>query len=157
MKATNRIGSMVLALATALLAGACVEHKQTIPTSPNETSTVLTAGNWVSSASSAATGFSPGTCGNFEWAITSLTSTAASGTFKAVCGGGITLQGNADGKLSGMTATITATGTATSGALTCPFALAATAVPQTAESVKVTYSGTVCGVNVSGTEVLTKR
>ena len=165
MKRVNFFGMLGLVVAIAIAVTACVEYKQT-PTSPtSQTSSslatdvakVLTSGNWSSDKTQAATSFSPGTCGNFEWAITSMTATSASGTFKAVCAGGQTLEGSAAGTLNGLTGNVTATGTATTNGVGCPFTLNATAVPQSLDSVKVTYTGTVCGVAVSGTEVLKKK
>jgi hypothetical protein len=157
MKRMNFVGVTGLALTLAMLFTACVEYKQTSPTSPTDVAKVLTTGSWSSATALAVSSFNPGTCGNFEWAITSLTTTSASGTFKAVCGGGLTLQGSADGTLSGLTATVNASGTATSSGVGCPFTLLATAVPQSTDAVKVTYSGTVCGLAVSGTEVLQRH
>ena len=40
-----------------------------------------------------------------------MTDTSASGTFKAICGGGLTLEGSAEGKLNGLTADLKASGT----------------------------------------------
>ncbi|MCX6549879.1 MAG: hypothetical protein NTY02_02530 [Acidobacteria bacterium] len=156
MKRPGLVGTIALVSAIAV-ATACVEYKQSSPASPTEVAKVLTSGSWSSATAASASSFSPSTCGNFEWSIASLTTTSASGTFKAVCGGGMVLQGNAEGVLNGLTATITANGTATSTGVSCPFTLNATAVPQSTTAVKVTYTGTVCGVAVSGSEVLTKK
>ena len=147
MRRVNFFGMVVLALVLAVGVTACVESKQT-PTSPSsatEMAKVLTAGNWSSDKTTAATAFTPGSCGNFEWAITSLTTTSASGTFKAVCAGGQTLEGSAVGTLNGLTGTVAATGTATTNGASCPFNLNATAVLQGLDSVKVTTQARCAG------------
>ena len=82
---------LVLAVALAIVAAACVETKHEGPTSPSEVAKVLTTGNWSSTASAVSSGLNPGSCGNLEWKITSMTDASASGTFKATCGGGLTL------------------------------------------------------------------
>ena len=44
---------------------------------------------------------SPSTCGNFQYQIASQTPTSIAGTFTGVCGGGLTVAGNASGQLVG--------------------------------------------------------
>ena len=173
MRQKQFIGAAVLAVAVALLTVACVDAKRepTAPTSPSSTSTstsastpantqmssVLTTGSWSSASAASAASFNPGSCGNFQWSITSMTTTSAAGTFKAVCGGGLTLQGSAEGVMNGLSANITASGTGSSPTTSsCTFALSAVAVPESLTTVKVTYSGNVCGMTTSGTEVLKK-
>jgi hypothetical protein len=165
MRQQQFIGAAVLAVAVLTVACVDVKREATTPTSPTSTSAstntqvsnVLTTGAWSSASTLNASSFSPGSCGNFQWAITSMTTTSAAGTFKAVCGGGLTLQGSAEGTLSGFTANITANGTASTPTIpSCTFTLAAVAVPESTTSVKVTYNGNVCGIAVAGTEVLKK-
>ncbi len=82
--------------ALAFTATACVEMGQKAPTSPTSNSGItntFSAGTYKSVTTIPGTSLSPTTCGGFEWQITSLSSTGASGTFKATCGGGITLAG----------------------------------------------------------------
>jgi hypothetical protein len=87
-----------------------------------------------------------------------MTDTSASGTFKATCGGGLTLAGSAEGKLSGrLTAELSASGTVTGEGVNCPFSLAGTAVPEGLDSIRVNYSGTTCLGPVSGSELLKKK
>lgn len=155
------------ALALALAVTACVEVKRetTTPTSPSsnpsspsaptQVSGVLNSGAWTSQ--NVATSFNPGQCGNFQWQITTMTATSATGTFSAVCAGELALKGTAEGKLEGLTANITASGTGSSPTIpTCTFSITAVAIPQTLDTVKLTYSGTVCGMTTSGTEILKK-
>ena len=86
-----------------------------------------------------------------------MTGTSAAGTFKAACGGGLTLEGSAEGTLNGLTADLKASGTVTGDGIDCPFSLTGTAVPEGLDAVRITYSGTTCLGPVSGSEVLTKR
>jgi hypothetical protein len=151
----------VLALAATLaigmaMAAACVETRHEGPTSPSEVAKVLATGSWTSAATASSV-FNVGSCGNAEWKITSMTDTAASGTFKVTCGGGLTLEGSAEGKLNGMTADLKANGTVSGAGTNCPFSLTGTAVPEGLDKVRINYSGTTCLGPVSGSEVLTKR
>ena len=150
-------------VAVAVAATACISTQQTTPAAPTSTtsssstdvSKVLTTGTWAS-ASTAPT-FSPSTCGNFQWTIASMTATSATGTFKAVCGGGLTLDGNGPATLNGASATLLSTGTAPAPGLSCPFTLTATGVPTSTTAISLTYAGTVCGVPMSGTEIINRK
>jgi len=152
-----RLLGMLGAVGLAVAAMACVETKQESPTSPTEVAKVLATGSWTSAATVASTALAPSSCGNLEWKITTMTTTSASGTFKATCGGGLTLEGKAEGTLSGLTANLKADGTVTGAGINCPFALTGTAVPEGLDAVRVTYSGTTCLGPVSGSELLKKR
>jgi hypothetical protein len=152
-----RLAAVTVAVGFAVVAGACVETRHEGPTSPSEVARVLATGSWTSAATAAASSLNVGSCGNLEWKITSLTDTAASGTFKATCGGGLTLEGSAEGKLNGQTADLKASGTVGGAGVSCPFSLTGTAVPESLDKVRINYSGTTCLGPVSGSEVLTKR
>ena len=152
-----RLTAMTVAIGIAVIAAACVEAKHEGVTSPTEAVKVLTTGNWGSSAMTAASAIDPKTCGNLEWKITSMSDTAASGTFKAVCGGGLTLDGSAEGKLNGLTADLKASGTVGGTGAACSFSLTGTAVPEGLDTIRINYSGTTCLGPVSGSEVLKKR
>ena len=165
------VKTTVLALALAVITSACVDGRReaatpvepsSSPSSPTpspsgQVSGVLSIGAWSSATQISSPSFAREVCGNFQWAISSLTTTSAAGTFKAVCGDGLTLQGTAEGTLSDNTAKITANGTASSAAVSsCTFTLSAVAVPQGLDSVRLTYTGNVCGMTVSGSDVLKK-
>jgi len=168
MKQKPLIG--ITALALALLVTACVDvkHETTTPVSPTDSSsssssastqvsTVLKTGSWASTTQKASASFNPGECGNFQWQILTMTTTSATGTFSAVCAGGLTLQGNAEGKMEGVAANITVSGTGSSPTIaSCTFSISAVATPQTLDTVKLTYSGNVCGMTTTGTEILKK-
>lgn len=152
-----RATAVGLAIGIAVVAAACVETKHEGPTSPSDVVKVLATGSWTSAATAAPAGLNVGSCGNLEWKITSMTDTSASGTFKASCGGGLTLEGSAEGKLTGMTAELKASGTVGGAGMTCPFSLTGTAVPEGLDTIRINYSGTTCLGPVSGSEVLKKR
>jgi len=150
------VAAIGLVLVAAFVA-ACVETRHEGPTSPSEVAKVLATGSWASAATAASSSLNPGSCGNVEWKITSMTGTSASGTFKATCGGGLTLSGSAEGKLNGLTAELNASGTVTGDGVNCPFSLAGTAVPEGLDTIRVNYNGTTCLGPVSGSELLKKR
>ena len=152
-----RLTAVTLALALAVVAAACVETRHEGPTSPSEVAKILATGSWTSAATASALPLNVGTCGNLEWKISSMTDTSAAGTFKASCGGGLTLEGSAEGKLNGATADLKASGTVSGAGTSCSFSLTGTAVPEGLDKIRVTYSGTTCLGPVSGSEVLTKR
>jgi len=149
--------AVTMAIGMAATASACVETRHEGPTSPSELAKVLAEGSWTSAATASSLPLNVGTCGDAEWKITSMTDTSASGTFKATCGGGLTLEGSAEGKLNGMTADLKASGTVSGAGTSCPFSLTGTAVPEGLDKIRITYSGTTCLGPVSGSEVLTKR
>lgn len=146
-----------MAVGIAVMTAACVETRHEGPTSPSEVAKVLATGSWTSAATAASSSLNVGSCGNAEWKITSMTDTSASGTFKVTCGGGLTLEGSAEGKLNGMTADLKASGTVSGAGMNCPFSLTGLAVPEGLDKVRINYSGTTCLGPVSGSEVLTKR
>ena len=125
------------------------------PTSPSDSTSSVRSylGNWTGPALAASP--SPSTCGGLQWKVTSQTGTQITGDFTATCSGGITLAGT-------MVATITdsttipwaASGNATQGGTSCAFSLTGTGTFQGTSNIVVNYSGTACGVPVSGSETL---
>lgn len=149
--------AVAAALAAAIgIAAACVETRHENPASPTPALAVLSAGSWTSSTAAVASSLDPKACGNLEWTITSLTGTSASGTFKAVCGGGLTLEGSAEGKLNGLTADLSVSGTVAGAGMACTFSLVGTALPEGLDRVRINYSGSTCLGPVSGSEVIRK-
>lgn len=84
------------------------------------------------------------------WTITAVTASTATINYSATCGG-VPVVGTATGTLSGATLNWATTGTASNG---CAFTLSGTATPDTTADLRVVYSGTVCGLPISGTEIL---
>ena len=151
-------------LGTALILGAasaCASQNGSVPTTPSATplsatvsSSVLDAlsGSW-RSASAVATA---GLCRDIAYTLTPTGATSASVDFSATCAGvGVRVAGS--GTLSGTTVNWTTTGsTVVVGAPACPLSLAGTAGQIETVAVKVSYSGTICGVPVSGSDTLSR-
>lgn len=127
----------------------------TTPTSPTTPTTSIDAfaGTWASvTASTPPTG-----CGNLKYTITPTSATSANVTFTATCAGNITVTGSGNGTLSGSVVTWTAGGLVGQGGVNCPFTF--TNNKATLESngqIVVNYTGSVCGIPVSGTETVKK-
>lgn len=125
------------------------------PTSPSGTSASLGdfTGTWVTSSST-----SPVTsCGNVKYQVTPVSETTANVTFSGTCAGNTQVNGTGTGTMSGSTLDWNAQGTVTQGSLTCPFNFTnGTATRESTGGVHIVYSGTVCGIPVSGDEVLKK-
>jgi hypothetical protein len=154
-KQTTAVTAGLLGVVLMSVAGACVQFAHQGPTSPSDLTKVLATGTWSSSAGVTGT-LDPGTCGNFAWQITELTTNSASGTFSATCAGGLTLAGTAQGTLAGSTLNWTASGTVGGAGISCSFSLTGTAALE-GDGVRVNYSGTTCLGPVSGSQLLKKR
>ncbi|HET7186924.1 MAG TPA: hypothetical protein VFI52_02160, partial [Gemmatimonadaceae bacterium] len=108
---------------------------------------------WVTSA----TTFPATSCGGVTYTVTPVTSSSANVTFNATCAGNIQVNGTGTGTVSGSTLGWNAQGTVTQGSLTCPFTFAnGKATQETAGGIRVVYGGAVCGIPVTGDEVLKK-
>lgn len=125
------------------------------PTAPGGTAVSLDvfAGTWTSSSASLpATG-----CGNIKYTVTPVSSTSANVTFQATCASSIAVTGSGTGKVNGSSLDWTAQGLVAQGGVNCPFAFTnGKATEDAAGGIKVVYSGTVCGIPVSGTETVQK-
>jgi hypothetical protein len=123
------------------------------PTSPSAAAVSLDvfAGRWSSStASTPATG-----CGNVTYTVTPVSTTSANVMFQATCASSITLTGSGTGKVNGSALDWTAQGLVSQGGVNCPFAFTnGKAAEDATGTIKVVYAGTVCGIPVSGTEMV---
>jgi len=160
---------LALLAATSMLSGACAVDSKSellVPTTPAPTApsipTIPTipapsgslGGIWVSEG---VTVPAPGSCNNFQWQVTSATSTSLAGTFSATCGGNITVTGNASGRLEGTSVPLAVAGTATyAGAISCDFSLTGTGTIVNNNTITIPYSGTTCLGPVSGTQTLSR-
>jgi hypothetical protein len=130
---------MVLAAVTA----GCDKRPST-PNEPTPTAAIPPfAGTWTSTASA-------GPCSGINYVVAPTGTTTANITYTATCGG-IPVSATATGTASGSTLTWSTTGNA-GGA--CAFVLNGTAVTDTPTTLRSTFTGTICGVAVSGTETL---
>ena len=113
-------------------------------------------GTWTSNALPAQP--APNTCGNFQYIVTSQTATTITGTFTALCSGGITLAGNGTGQLNGTAVTISVSGTATMpGGANCAISLSGNGtLEDNGNTLRVPFTGTTCQGPVTGIEVLRK-
>jgi hypothetical protein len=87
--------------------------------------------------------------------LTPTGAASASVDFSATCAG-VGVRGAGSGALSGTTVNWTTTGSTVFGAPACSFSLAGTAAHSETVAVKVSYSGTICGVPVSGSDTLSR-
>jgi Flp pilus assembly protein TadG len=126
------------------------------PTSPGAATASLGdfAGTWVTSG----TTFPATSCGGLKYTVTPVTSTSANVSFNATCAGNIQVNGTGSGTVSGSTLGWNAQGTVTQGSLSCPFTFTNGKATQDTASggVHIIYSGSVCGIPVSGDEILKK-
>jgi len=128
------------------------DSSSSTPTSPSPTVGMDTfAGTWSSvSASTPATG-----CGNVQYTVTPASSSTATVSFVATCGGNINVNGAGTGSISGSTLDWSANGLVSQGGVNCPFTLTnGTATQDSTGNVAIHYGGTVCGIPVSGTETV---
>jgi hypothetical protein len=131
---------------------ACDALKKTSPTTPGPTTVSLDAfaGTWVTSRSA-----TPATsCGAVKYTVTPVSATSANVTFSATCASTIQVTGTGNGKVNGSALDWSAQGLVSQGGLNCPFTFANGKATEETGGVKIVYSGTVCGIPVSGEEVL---
>ncbi len=146
----------VLVLAGALSACSLFDRNKndggSTPTSPSgPTASMDTfAGTWSSTTVSTP----PTGCGTLKYTVTPVTTTSANVTFAATCASNIKVNGTGTGTISGTTLNWSAQGLVSQGDVNCPFTFTNGKAVESATpgTVTVTYSGTVCGIPVSGTE-----
>jgi hypothetical protein len=125
------------------------------PTSPSGPTVPVDAfaGTWSSVTASTP----PSGCGNVKYTVTPTGTSSANMSFTATCAGNITLTGSGSGTLSGSTITWSSSGLVGQGGVNCPFTFPSNKSTMGADNqISVTYSGTVCGIPVSGTETVKK-
>jgi hypothetical protein len=142
-------------LAASLATGCSYERGN--PNGPTSSGFDALTGNWASVGSQV----SRENCSDFQWSITERTATSAQGTFGATCGGDLRINGLAratllQGNAIGWSADATATNVPVVPGGTCTITLGGTA-ELGVDSVRINYSGRVCGVEVSGVENLQRR
>ena len=144
---------LLVVLSAAVTAAGCVGFDRKSDLSgPTATGSGALLGNWSSTNIIP----SPSACTNFKWNATEQTATSAKGSFSALCGGDLNVQGTAEGTLntSAATANWKANGTASAPGLTsCAISLSGTA-ELGVDSIRIPYTGTTCLGVVSGVEVL---
>ena len=143
-----------LGLAGCLCASGCTasHSSSTSPTSPAAMLEAI-AGSWTLGSS----GSPPDGCSALDYTITkSADGQSGEIQFDGTCAG-VQASGTGKGTLSGSTLQWTAQGTATRDGLTCPFDVTQGTAQLEGNGVRVTYAGTVCGVPVSGSDLLQRK
>ena len=148
-----------LVVACALAAGCDLLSKKNkttdSPTSPSSTTSIdAFAGTWQSvTATTPPTG-----CGNLKYTVTPTSATSANVSFTATCASNITVTGSGAGTLSGNVITWNASGLVSQGGVNCPFTFTnnKATIDEANKQVVVAYTGTVCGIPVSGPETVKK-
>jgi len=145
-----------LVIACALAAGCdLLNKKNETPTNPTPTTSIdAFAGTWQSvAAGTPATG-----CGNLKYTVTPTTTTSANVSFTATCASNITVTGSGAGTLAGSVINWNSSGLVSQGGVNCPFTFTngKATMDDANKQIAVAYSGTVCGIPVSGTENVKK-
>lgn len=146
----------VLVLTTFVVAqstGGCLSSlKDAIPTGTSgEPAMEAFSGDWGSIAASAASN----ACTDFSWRVTDVTITGATGEWSARCLTAIPVNGTATASVVDGEVRWTATGAGTIEGASCPVALAGASGLANGQ-LRISYSGTTCLGQVSGTEILRK-
>src|SRR5262252_4768044 len=128
----------------------------TTPTAPTAPTTSMTAfaGTWQST--SAATTLPVTGCGNLTYTVTPTGTNSAAVVFAATCASNISVNGSGSGTLSGNVVTWSAGGLVGQGGVNCPFSFNnnTATIDSTSSQVTIAYTGTVCGIPVSGSETV---
>lgn len=165
MKATCTVAAVVLACALATgcdflssnkTSSSSTSTTPTSPTTPSGPSVPIDAfaGTW----QSAAVTVPPSGCGNLKYTVTPTGTNSANVTFSATCASNISVTGSGSGTLAGSTITWSASGLVGQGGVNCPFTFSnnTATIDSTTNQVAINYSGTVCGIPVSGTDTVKK-
>ena len=148
-----------LVVACALAAGCDLLNKKdssSTPTSPSGPATSIDAfaGTWQSTSSALpVTG-----CGNLKYTVIPTGASSANVSFTATCASNISVNGSGSGTLAGNIITWSASGLVGQGGVNCPFTFNnnKATIDTTANQVVINYTGTVCGIPVSGSETVKK-
>lgn len=146
-----------LALACTVTAGCDLFRKDSsdsgTPTTPSPSVSLnVFAGTWASATASTP----PTGCGSVKYTVTPVNTTTANVAFTATCAGNIQVTGSGSGQVNGSALDWNAQGLVSQGGVNCPFAFANGKAVEDPGGIKITYSGTVCGIPVSGTEIVKK-
>ncbi|HEX4566199.1 MAG TPA: hypothetical protein VH138_06180 [Vicinamibacterales bacterium] len=128
------------------------------PTSPTTPTTSITAfaGTWQSTT--AATTLPVTGCGNLTYTVTPTGTNSANVVFAATCASNISVNGSGNGTLAGNVVTWSASGLVGQGGVNCPFSFNnnTATIDTTSNQVTIAYTGSVCGIPVSGSETVKK-
>ncbi len=154
----KRALSVALGLSAALAIGACTgDSRATSPASPS--SVPVTADTFVGAWTSATAGASPiAACSRFEYTVDKASERVVNLKVAATCSG-VTLDAIGSGTLAASGLSWDAQGTATGPSGTgCAFSFAdSSATPLSDGTIRIDYKGKVCGMPVSGSEIVRKK
>jgi hypothetical protein len=152
------VASLACTLAVLAAAGCNSASAPTTPSAVSRTPATIDAfaGTWASRPAGGAS-LAPNLCSQIEYEVTpSGDGQSGDVRFSGTCVG-VTATGTGSGRLSGSTLHWAAEGTGSLAGTGCPFSFSnSTATPE-GDAVRVTYSGMVCGIPVSGSQLLTRR
>ena len=155
MPSSHRSFIVIVGLAAFLNAGCdglfTDDTTSSSPTAPSSGTLDAFIGVWTSVAATSAPATS---CADVSYTVTAVTPTSATVTFDAICAGTLEVAGNGVGTLNGSTLDWEAQGSVTQGNITCPFSFDDSSATAEGSGLRVTYSGTICGIGVSGAELL---
>jgi hypothetical protein len=147
------IGVLAAVCATTMGCDALSKLTDKNPASPSPSAVSLDvfAGAWAStSATTPATG-----CGDVHYTVTPTSATTANVTFSATCAESIQVTGSGTGKVNGSTLEWSAQGLVGQGGTNCPFTFPnGKATEEPGSGIRISYAGTVCGIPITGSEVV---
>jgi hypothetical protein len=153
-------GILRLSVLAALLAVTACQGDVSRPSSVNPASGQATldafVGSW-SGSTVAPSSDAPAGCSQVDYTVTKVSDTTAKVSFKGSCAG-VTADGSGNGTLSGSTLSWDAQGTVASGGQpACPFSFRNSTATKEGENLRITYNGTICGLPVSGSQVVSRK
>jgi hypothetical protein len=163
MRLTSAIAAAILVAVSIGCRASDAERSPAAPSTASAASQPTTLGTFGGTwTSGAATGSStpglPNGCTQFDYKITPAPDgQSAAVDFAATCAS-ISVRGKGTATLAGSTLTWGAEGTVGLGAApVCPFSFFNSTATREGDGIRITYSGTVCGVPVSGSELLRRK
>lgn len=123
------------------------------PVEPTSASGSAFLGSWRSTSTGSA---SLDDCSQLIWQATGVQGSSVFGSFTATCAG-FQAVGTGTGTPQGSGLDWSALGTASQGSVTCPFTLTGPVTPEGTQTIELVFTGTVCGISVSGTEELVRN
>lgn len=152
------LAALIVATAIAAITACGGSQSPNTLAGPSQTPTIERfLGTWTSGTIGSAT---QNQCSKLDYTITRTSDSSASVTYDVTCSG-VNVAGNGNGVLLGSALKWSASGTISGNAVpggSCAFQFVDnTATPQGSDAIKVDYSGTVCGIPISGSQVLNRK
>ncbi len=148
--------ALLIAVTVAFLGGCSAFNEKSSPAAP---STPPSIDNFVGNWSAAATPATPDQCSKLDYSITKTSSSMANVSYDITCSG-VNVKGGGSGAMSGTSLKWTAWGDVSGKGIPpgCTFSFVNnTATLEGGDAIRVDYSGTVCGVRVAGSQILSRK